>query len=200
MTMTRILRFALGLMMLAPAAFSQQAPSGAPAADSPELAALVKREFGDKLQIVTQFKPIVLDIDGDGKPDLALVARGSNAIMEVEAYDVKVVTPYYEHFGYGNAAIVTQYSTDVNPRFVLILHDWRAAKPKAKYMVVGLPIEKFTSGRMRLKKKACEVIENLDSTGIWGATFFDGKKYHWLPIGNDMDAFEGAGATPDKSE
>jgi len=184
-------RFACLLLPAALLALSSAtALAQAPKADSPELAALVEREFGPRLKIVAKFPPIEIDLDGDGKPDLALVARGAAVVAEADAHDVQVISPYMASFGFGDATMATAYNTDADPLRVLIIHDWRAAKPKAKYMVVAMPVEKLMSGRIQFKKKKYVVLENLDVTGVWGALYFDGKKYRWIPISTDDSAFD----------
>ena len=171
----------------APAA-TNATPAGPSAATRAEIAAVIGREFGPKFKILEQFDPLLMDLDGDGKEDLVVVVTGSAVEGEAAGHDVKLLTPYMESFGYGDARVFMEANTEVMTRYLAVVHDWRAGKVGAKLLFVGTPVEKLTSGFiLTRKKKKVAAIETLDRTGVWGATFFDGKKYRWQAIGMEAD-------------
>ncbi len=197
--MKKLLEF-LGLVLLLACAvlvahevYAQDAvtPKAAPSTtsavpSSAEVAELVTKEFGDKFKIVSGIAPIVGDFDGDGHPDLLVVASGDNPLMGEGAYHYKTLDPYNASFGFGNPRVTMAFNTSEGPaRYLLILHSWK--NPGKKFVLVNVPFTQLRLGHMMLKKKSLDAIESIDSTGIQGAIYWDGKKYKWEIIGSELD-------------
>src|SRR5215469_990923 len=84
---------------------SQQA--AAPSATAtPDLAALVKQQFGPTFTIPAKFPTplITADFDGDGVEDAVIVASSSEPFPDSYSMKYKVVDPYNAYFGMGNPA------------------------------------------------------------------------------------------------
>jgi hypothetical protein len=65
-------------------------------------------------------------------------------------------------------------------KFILIVHSWKAATPKAKLVVINLPFEKLSIMRVPAKKKKIvPAIAAEDLGGLMSAIYWDGKKYKW---------------------
>src|SRR5215467_8173924 len=91
-------------------------PPAAPSAtfDSAQLAALVKRQFGDTFTIPAKFANSVMaaDFDGDGVEDLALVADSKDPIPDSYNFKYEIADPYNAYFGMGNPRISSAFSVD----------------------------------------------------------------------------------------
>ena len=166
-------------------AMAQSAPpSNAEQAEA--VRAALAREFGTHLTPVARFAPMFGDFDGDGAEDLAVVVTGKPAIEQGE-YDYKLIDPYDSYFGYGNAKLMMSFPSRVDGAalYVAIVHDWRAAKPKAKFVIVNLPFEQIEVTRTQFKKKKISALAVTDSTGIDAQVFWDGRKYRWIAVGGE---------------
>jgi hypothetical protein len=67
-------------------------------------------------------------------------------------------------------------------KYILIVHDWRAATPKIKLVVLNLPFEKLAIHRIPGKKnKVYTAITAEDLGGETSAIYWDmkKKKYKW---------------------
>jgi hypothetical protein len=179
----------VGAVFLAKQLSAQTAPtSKAPAKTeiAPEVQALVAKEFGERFKIVADFPPMYGDFDGDGKPDLAVVATGDNPLMGEGSHGYKTLDPYNDSFGYGNPKVTMAFNTaESKARYILVLHSWQ--NPGKKFVLVNVPFEKLRLGHMLKKKKAVDAIEGVDATGVQSAIYFDGKKYKWEIIGSEVD-------------
>ena len=152
-----------------------------------DIAALVAKEFGDKFKVATDIAPIFGDFDHDGTQDVAVVATGDNPLMGEGLHNYKTLDPYNASFGYGNPKVTMAFSTSEGvSRYILMLHSWQA--PGRKFVLVNVPFEKLRLGHMMYKKKPIDALESVDSTGVQGAIYFDGKKYRWEIIGSELDA------------
>ena len=69
--------------------------------------------------------------------------------------------------------------------YVAIAHDWRAAHPKAKFVIVNLPFEHIEISRAQWKKKVVSALFTTDSTGVQAEVFWDGRKYRWQAVGSE---------------
>lgn len=180
----------LGLMASLAAAAAFAAPQASPV--QPDLVRdTILRNFGSHFTAVAKFQPMVGDFDGDGAEDLAVVATSDNPVLDEGAYDYKFIDPYDSFFGYGDAKTMMSFKMDPGQPaiLVLIVHDWRAAHPKAKFVVVNLPFVEIAVGSGRLgKKKKMKIVATLftkDSTGVQAEVFWDGRRYRWAAVGAD---------------
>jgi hypothetical protein len=160
------------------AAAAQQAP--APALDAQQICA---REFGDQFKLDPKFAPLTGDLDGDGQEDLVLVATGKNPLSGELDYHYRAIDPYDAYFGWGNVKETVQFSaTNAGTiRYVLVVHNWRA--PKAKFVIINLPFDRLSLGRMPMKRKktTLNTIHTAELGGLSADVYWDGKKYKWEP-------------------
>jgi len=182
-----------------------------PTAPAPpaDLAALVAKQFGPDFQIVTE-SPLTRisgamlldrtpppwkllftgDLDGDGVEDAIIVASNKNAMIGAAAYHYKVFDAYNDHFGYGNPAVTATFNANdpLHNMLLLVIHGsgpegWRAATPKAKYVLINIPFEQVSLSRSLFKKKTVDAIRVEESDTVSSVLFFDGKKYRYVPGG-----------------
>ncbi len=160
------------------AAAAQQAP--APPLDAQQICA---HEFGEQFKLDPKFAPLTVDLDGDGQEDLVLVATSKNPLSGELDYHYRAIDPYDGYFGWGNAHDTVQFSaTNVGAtRYVLVVHNWRA--PKEKFVIVNLPFDSLSLGRIPIKKKKTTVntIHAVEIGGLGSDVYWDGKKYKWEP-------------------
>lgn len=156
----------------------------------------VHQQFGSEFTIVPEVSAAVGDLDGDGVEDLVVAARCKNPMLDQAEHNFRVIDPYYEFFGYGDPKLTTTFS-EGNPALrglvVLVIHGkgpeaWRAAEPKAKYVIVNLPYRSISVRRMGLKKKTIQAVyvQEAGETGQTSAVFFDGKRFRYVPMGGEM--------------
>ena len=76
---------------------------------------------------------------------------------------------------------------------LLVIHGsgaeaWRAATPKAKFVIINLPFKQITVKKLKVKKKTVMAIyaEETGPDRMTSALFWDGKKYRYQPIGSGM--------------
>jgi len=185
----RCCRVLLLLVIFAPHAFSQQvsAPKQAEAS-VPNLQAIIETQFGPGYKLDPDFTPQLGDFDGDGEQDIAVVAIGGSPLGGASGYNYKVQDPYNGYFGWGNPRITSQFgSVDGGPpRRILIIHSWQKPTPKAKYVLINVPFEKWGINKKVFKKKLINIIEIQESSGMGAIVVFDGKKYRWEPGDADM--------------
>ncbi len=190
------MNFAVRVLFLAAclaAAQTQPPPKPQPAVPA-ELAALVKQQFGATFTPQTNFPTplITADFDGDGVEDAAIVATSTEPFPDSFAFKYKVVDPYMAYFGLGNPAISSSYSTiDPSRNHDLLIifgsgpEGWRAAVPKAKFVMINLPFDDIAVGRMLIKKDKppVYVIKARESQLLDSAVWWDIKKrkWHWEP-------------------
>ncbi len=195
-------------------ATSSTAPSAAARVSLAELTAVVQKQFGSGFEIVseppmakiggakvtndqpdyTAWSPLLIgDFDGDGVEDAVIIARNKNALIESDAYHYKVTDPYNAHFGYGNPTVTMDFNAQdpVHNLDLLIIHGsgkegWRAEKPKAKYVVINVPLELASVAHAKLKKKSVDAIRVEESDTISSLIFWDGKKYRYTPGGGTL--------------
>ncbi len=65
---------------------------------------------------------------------------------------------------------------------------WRSATPKAKFMIINLPFKQIMVKKLIVKKKPVMAIyaDEAGGSGMVSATFWDGKKYKYQPLGSSM--------------
>lgn len=158
----------------------------------------VQKQFGDTCTLVPGPAPLQADLDGDGIEDVVIVARCRNPLPDQAEYNFKVVDPYNSYFGYGDPKVTTEFATEDPARrgiSLLIIHGdgpdaWRAAKPKAKFLVINLPFKQLAVKKMMVRKKSVMAIfaeEANEGEGLISALYWDGKKYRYHPMGTSMD-------------
>ena len=173
-------------------------PSGQPPMDYGQLTEYVKDQFGASFkpqpvqpkgtggQPLRGASPIVLlvgDLDGDGEEDAVIVAKSISPLADEQPFEYKVIDPYDAFFGYGNPKFTVQFanSDKENQRLLLIVHSWRAAKPKAKFVVINLPFDNLSMQRGTLKKKSRSFLTATEVGIMQSTLFWDGKKYRYAP-------------------
>jgi hypothetical protein len=163
----------------------------APPADA-QLAALVKQQFGSTFTLPEKFPTplIVADFDGDGVEDIAIVAGSKEPIPDSLEFKYQVFDPYNAYFGLENPAISSTFSaTDPTRNHDLLVifgagaEGWKAATPKAKFVLINVPFDTISVGRMLLKKKkpAVNVIKTNEKDIMESAVYWNGKKWKWEP-------------------
>ena len=180
------------ILLLGIAASAQQPDAKSPVVDD----AFVQKQFGLTCKTVAGPQPMVADLDGDGIPDLVLVAHCGNPLLDEAEYKFQVVDPYNTFFGYGDTKITTQFATEdplARGVVLLVIHGagpegWRAATPKAKFVIINLPFKQITVRKLMVKKKSVMAIyaEESGSDEMTSAVFWDGKKYHYQPLGSSL--------------
>ena len=181
---------------------SPQEPGSAVSIDSsavsvdPQTASkLVRTQFGPGYTLSSAVAPLVGDFDGDGTPDLVLVAHTSNPLVNSVGFNYKVIDPYYSFYGFGDPKITMDFDTG-DPRnkglVLLIIHGtptegWKAATPKAKFVVINLPFVKVSLSKTLLHKKTISAIaaEEVDTNS--SLIFWNGKNYKYHPFGGAME-------------
>ena len=105
--------------------------------------------------------------------------------------------PTTQFYGYGNTKITTQFASEdpaTRGLVLLVIHGagaeaWRAATPKAKFVIINLPFKQIAVKKLAVKKKTVMAIYAEETGGdrMTSATFWDGKKYRYQPIGSGME-------------
>ncbi|MGZ4731674.1 MAG: hypothetical protein ACXVZH_05985 [Terriglobales bacterium] len=183
-----ILGLALSFMALA-----QQAPAPTAAVDDD----FIQKEFGSTCKLMPGPQPMKADLNGDGIEDLVVAAHCTNPLADQAEDNFAVIDPYNTFFGYGNPKITTQFSSEdpaTRGLVLLVIHGagaeaWRAAVPKAKFVIINLPFKQVTVKKLMVKKKPTMAIYAEETGGdrMTSATFWDGKKYRYQPIGSTME-------------
>ena len=126
-----------------------------------------------------------------------VAARCTNALPDQADKNFTVIDPYNSFYGFGDTKITTQFSTEdpaTRGLVLLVIHGagadaWHAATPKAKFVIINLPFKQIVVKKLIVKKKTVMAIY-ADETGgdrMTSATFWDGKKYRYQPIGSSME-------------
>ncbi len=183
------------ILFFSTVAFAQNAPSPKESAPSPKEAPnpkeYVSTQFGPEFILLDKFPVLTGDLDGDGAEDVVfVVTRKSNPLVDEDQFHYKVIDPYDEYFGFGDPRITVNFNAqDPNQvKYILIAHDWRAATPKLKLVVINIPLEKLSISRIPTKKKKKKVVTAItaeDLSGLVSAIYWDGKKYRWTAMGID---------------
>ena len=178
----------------------------------PEAAKIVQQQFGPNCELATERSAVHMnyaqqkkevwvnflggDFDGDGVADAAIVARCSSQMAGEVQYSYKVQDPYFSANGYGNPHVTANFSTGdpEHQNVVLIIlgagaDGWKAATPKAKFMLINLPFDNLQATQVMQKvnkeKKAKPVaaIFLAEKEGQGSEVFYDGKKWRWRDMG-----------------
>lgn len=155
----------------------------------------VQKQFGTSCTLNPLASPAVADLDGDGVDDIVIPARCKDPMLDQGQFDYKVIDPYFTFYGYGNPAVTTMYSTELPENrslVLLIVHGqgkdaWRT--PKEKFLIVNLSYKQIDLKKMKLKKRTIEAIYALEngSDQMTSATYWDGKKYRYMPVGSSLE-------------
>lgn len=140
-------------------------------------------QFGPGFKLDPAFTVFTADFDGDGNEDLLMVGIGKDPLGNSVHSRYKVLDPSNAYFGYGDPKITTRFGSfgDGSYRCLLVVHNWRAEKPKAKFVIVNLPFQKMSLGQTPYKKKSLTGIYVEEASGMNAVVFWDGKKYRWEP-------------------
>jgi len=175
----------LAVLWVSVSAVAQQAVSqnAKPSAEAAELQQMVAKQFGPDFTVDANFAPVKGDLDGDGVEDIAIIAITKHAMGGMGKFNYKVSDPYDSYFGVGDPKITTTMGNfgDGTGHCILLIHDWKAETPKAKWVVVNVPFVKTASGQVTWKKKTVTAVTAIDMDGMNSYVFFDGKKYRWEP-------------------
>jgi hypothetical protein len=171
-----------------------QPATTAPQTTPADLAAVVKKQFGPTFTLPAKFPtPIITtDLDGDGVEDVVIVANSSEPFPDSVEFKYKVSDPYNAYFGMGNPSLTASFSTADSQRNhdLLIIFGsgpeaWRADSPKAKFVIINLPFDGISVGRMLIKKNKPPIFvirareaEIMDSSVWWDAKK---KRWKWEP-------------------
>jgi hypothetical protein len=171
-----------------------QTAGNPPQAPWPELAVLVKQQFGPTFTLPAKFPTplITADFDGDGVEDAVIVADSSEPFPDSVGLKYKVIDPYNAYFGMGNPTVTASLSTldPLRSHDLLIIlgsrpEGWRAAVPKAKFVVINLPFDDIAVGRMLIKKNKPPIFvirareSQIMDSAVWWDT--EKKKWKWEP-------------------
>ena len=164
-----------------------------------DLSDYVLKQFGDgfKLaplqprgaagQILRDAKALMLltgDFDGDGVEDAVIVAKPpKNPLTGEEEFHYRVADPYDSYFGFGDPRTTRVFSgTDPDhERVLLIVHSWKEASPKAKYVIINMPFDNLAISQTVVKKKPRTVITATEGGLVDSQIYWDGKKYKYEP-------------------
>lgn len=178
----------LAILFLLVSAFAQTAVQPSAPISSADLEKLVSREFGTQFKSVPKFPAIVGDMNRDGEEDLVVVVTGKNPLLGEGEFHYKVTDPYNSAFGYGDPRVTHAFgSADGDNSFLLVVHSWRNTTPKAKFVLINIPIKKLDHGVLSIKKKPIFAVQTTDGTGAQGVVYWDGKKYKWESIGTENE-------------
>ncbi len=164
-------RVLAAVLLLLTAVYAQTAP----APDAQQIA----KQFGPGFQVISKFPVLVGDLDGDGAEDAVVVATGESPLLDEAQYGYKVVDPYNAYFGFGDPKVTAQFAVPSGnkPPMLLVVQNWRA--PKARFVIINIPFEKLSIGRVLVKKKVLRAILAEEMTGMKSAVYWDGKKWKW---------------------
>ncbi len=181
------------LFLLGTAAGISAAQSNLPVLDN----AFVQKQFGMSCTLLTNFNAAVADFDGDGIDDIMIPARCKNPMLDQAEDNFVVIDPLDTFFGYGNTRITSGFASEDPERrgsVLLIIHGsgpdaWRSDKPKAKFLIINLPYKEVTVKKLKIKKKMVLAIYAVEDgpDNMTSATFWDGKKYRYAPLGSSME-------------
>ena len=158
----------------------------------------VHQQFGDSCNLEAGWPPLTGDLNGDGIPDLAFVARCTNPLVDQDEKNFLVIDPMDSFYGYGTVSITSSMG-QIDPRLkglcILVIHGagpdaWHSATPGPKFVIINLAVKNFALRRMHVTKKktaAAIYVEEATADEMTGAIFWDGKKYRYSPLGSALE-------------
>ncbi len=157
----------------------------------------IQKQFGSTCKLMPGPPQLKADLDGDGIEDLVVAGHCSNPLVDQSEDNFTVIDPYNTFYGYGDTKITTQFASEdpaTRGLVLLVIHGvgpeaWRADKPKAKFVIINLPFKQIAVKKLTVKKKTVMAIYAEETGGdrMTSATFWDGKKYRYQPIGSGME-------------
>jgi hypothetical protein len=181
-----------------PAQNSASPVAAAPAVGTPAPTvdlAFVHKQFGEEFSLAEISQPYIRDIDGDGVDDMVMVARSKKPMLDAAEHGYRVVDPYYSFYGYGDPKLTATFgSEDPVERnlVILVIHGagaeaWRSDTPKAKYVIINLPLKRIAVKKLQLRKRQVNAIFAVEADASAGdsVVFWDGKQYRYQPIGTN---------------
>jgi hypothetical protein len=186
----------LAILFLLSLAYAAQAPK--PDASTATVDnAFVQKTFGSTCTLISGPQPLAADLDGDGVEDIVIVARCTNPLIDQDQDNFQLIDPYNAFFGYGNPKITSQFASEDPERrglVLLVIHGagpeaWRSPRPKAKFVIINLPFKQVMVRKLTVKKKTVMAIfaEETGGDNMTSATFWDGKKYRYEPLGSGFE-------------
>jgi hypothetical protein len=193
---------ALALLLTVAAVAQKRQPPPPPAHathPSPEVTdEFIHKQFGDNCSLLPGPQQFVADMDDDGIDDLIVAARCKNPMADRDEYSFVISDPYDSFLGYSDVKVTSTFASDEPDRrgiSLLIIHGaekdaWRAAKPKAKFLLINTPFKTLTVKKLTVKKKSIlgiymeEQGEGEDTSSV---IFWDGKKYRYQALGSAME-------------
>jgi len=190
----RISRFLILGLALTSIALAQQTPPPSTSAVDDDF---IQKQFGSTCKLMPGPPQLKADLDGDGIEDLIVAGHCTNPLADQAEDNFTVIDPYNAFYGYGNTKITTQFASEdpaTRGLVLLVIHGagpeaWRAAAPKAKFVIINLPFKQIAVKQLSVKKKTVMAIYAEETGGdrMTSATFWDGKKYRYQPIGSSME-------------
>ena len=190
----RISRFLILGLALTSIALAQQTPPPSTSAVDDDF---IQKQFGTTCKLMPGPPQLKADLDGDGIEDLIVAGHCTNPLADQAEDNFTVIDPYNAFYGYGNTKITTQFASEdpaTRGLVLLVIHGagpeaWRAAAPKAKFVIINLPFKQIAVKKLSVKKKTVMAIYAEETGGdrMTSATFWDGKKYRYQPIGSSME-------------
>jgi hypothetical protein len=167
---------------------AQSPPAGV--SKTEELSALVKKQFGSTFTVASGESATVLvaDFDGDGVPDVAIVADSKDPLPDSYEFKYTVTDPYNSFFGFGNPALTMGFNrTDPKHNHAVLVifgagaDGWHAATPKAKFVLINVPFDTIEVGRLLIKKDKPPIymIKAVESQIMDSSVYWDVKKKRW---------------------
>ncbi len=201
-----VLLYALLVLDVLRAWSQESAPAHpAPAAIPEGLAKLIADQFGPCFELSTERSTLTMkylhpeagprwvpflaaDLDGDGIEDAVIVARCKSPMADAGGYQYHVIDPYFANYGYGDPRITSQFNAADPSRqnLLLIIHGagkdaWRAAAPKAKFVVVNAPFDSLNLTKVAKKKnQIVTALSLVEGEGLTSNLYWDGKKWKWI--------------------
>jgi hypothetical protein len=173
----------LALICLSVSALAQQPATATAPPETNPFQATISSNFGDGFKFDPKFTPITADFDSDGTEDIALVVFGKDPTTNSNEKNFKVIDPYDGYFGFGDPKVTAKFSNFGDGTFhcVLMIHNWKSATPKDKFVIVNLPFETLELSKVPFKKKTIPALSATELGGLSSLVYWAGKKYKWEP-------------------
>ena len=190
------------VLVITAASGQKKQPAPPPAhAKSPSPAVtdeFIHKQFGDNCSLLAGPPQFVADLDDDGIDDLVVAAKCKNPMADKDEYSFVVADPYDTFLGYSDVKVTSTFASAEPERrgiSLLIIHgdgkdEWRAEKPKAKFLLINLPFKSLTVKKWEHKKKIILGVY-MEETGEGEQTssvlYWDGKKYKYQQLGSTLE-------------